>query len=176
MREFLFFSFLFLIVKTPAQLNTIKIGDKAPDFISLNAEGKEVSLYEIVSKSKITLLNFWASWCMPCREEIPDLKNLHKEFNHRGFSIISVSLDNNFDKWQAAINKDSMLWTHVSELNGRKETGAKLYRVNALPASVLIDSNGSIIALDLPGSGISPGTENSLKGEGLYKKVKGMFQ
>jgi thiol-disulfide isomerase/thioredoxin len=126
----------------------LKVGDKAPDFTIKNPEGKDLHLSSL--KGKVVLLDFWASWCMPCRMANPDLVDLYRNYNHHGFEIFSVSLDSKKNAWTSAIENDELYWPyHGSELVGWDSKVGALYGVDALPFSFLIDENGTIIALDL---------------------------
>lgn len=128
-----------------------EIGDQAPDIKMQNPDGEIVSLSSL--KGQIVLLDFWASWCGPCRRENPNVVRTYKDYKDSGFTVFSVSLDNNRDKWLAAIEKDSLVWeNHVSDLKGWSSSGAALYGVRSIPATFLLDENGVIIAKNLRGS------------------------
>jgi thiol-disulfide isomerase/thioredoxin len=146
------------------------IGRTAPDFISYTPEGNPLTLKESYTKKKLILIDFWASWCGPCRAQIPNLKKIYADYHDMGFDIISVSLDYGADAWKKAILEEQMPWPQVSETQGREESGAKLYGVSAIPAYALIDEKGNLIGLDLPGS-LQNSQEGSLHGEALRKKV-----
>jgi len=104
-------------------------------------------------KGKVVLLDFWASWCRPCRAENPNVVKLYNKYKDRGFTVYSVSLDQNKDKWIAAITKDQLTWSnHVSELTGWKSSAGNKYGVSSIPKTFLIDANGKIIAYDLRGN------------------------
>jgi len=137
----------------------LNIGNKAPE-LSFNSPSGEVIKLSAVNKDKYVLIDFWASWCRPCRMENPAVVNAYNQFKDaklkgakKGFTVFGVSLDNNKEKWVEAISKDGLLWTsHVSDLGGWQSQGAKLYGVNSIPANFLIDPNGIIIAKNLRGS------------------------
>ena len=95
------------------------------------------------------LVDFWASWCGPCRAENPHVVAAYNKFHDKGFEILGVSYDRNKDSWLAAIEKDQLPWLHVSDLKGWKNLTAKLYSISAIPANVLLDKEGKIIAKDL---------------------------
>lgn len=135
------------------------LGVKMPDFTSLDTLRKPLSLYEIVQKGKVTLVDFWASWCVPCRAENPNLVKAYQAFNNKGFNIISISLDASEAAWKGAIAKDGMPWYHVSGLKGTKEPVAIEFGINAIPDSFLLDENGKVIA-------------RALRGEALFKKIE----
>lgn len=135
----------------------VKIGDQYVDFEQLNANGKMVKLSDI--KGKYILLDFWASWCGPCREENPNLVKTYAAFKDKGFNIIGVSADDNKEFWLKAIKDDQLSWENVSDLKGDKNRAALIYGINAYPTNFLIDQNGKIIA-------------KNLRGENLNKKLQ----
>lgn len=108
-----------------------------------------VSLKE--SLGKVTLIDFWASWCAPCREENPNVVALYSELHSKGLNIISVSLDEEATKWKDAIAKDKLSWTQVSNLKEMKDPIALQYKVTQIPTTYLLDANGKIVAIDLYG-------------------------
>jgi thiol-disulfide isomerase/thioredoxin len=150
--------------------STIKIGNIAPDFSSITPNGDSLSLSQVIKNSKLTLIDFWASWCGPCRAETPNLREVYRDFHNKGFNILSVSFDGEEKSWKDAIAKDSMNWNQVSELKFRDESAGLLYGVDGIPASVLVDSVGRILAIDAPGAKI-PSGGGSLRGKELYQKV-----
>lgn len=119
------------------------------DFSAPNPEGKVVSLRE--SLGKVTIVDFWASWCGPCRQENPHVVALYKELHSKGLNIIGVSLDKDAAAWKQAIAKDGLTWTHVSNLKHWEEPIAKQYHVEAIPATFILDANGKVVAQDLRG-------------------------
>lgn len=145
-----------------ALMKTVSVGQKAPDFTLNDPEGNAVSLSSKVG-SKLLLVDFWAGWCGPCRQENPNIVKVYNEFNKRGFDVFGVSLDRTRDEWVKAISDDKLAWTHVSDLQYWNSAAAKLYAVNAIPASFLLDENGVIVA-------------RNLRGEDLYNKVKEVLE
>lgn len=119
------------------------------DFSAPNPEGKVVSLKE--SLGKVTIVDFWASWCGPCRKENPNVVAIYKELHSKGLNIIGVSLDKEKSKWTEAIAKDGLTWTHVSNLKFWEEPIAKQYGVESIPATFILDASGKIVAQDLRG-------------------------
>ena len=138
------------------------IGKQAPEFSQTDTLGNEVSLSSF--KGKYVLLDFWASWCGPCRRENPNVVAAYNKFNAKGFNILSVSLDQPGakDKWMKAIHDDKLTWTHVSDLKFWDNAVAKQYGIQAIPQNLLIDPTGKIIGKDL-------------RGEDLDKKLEGIF-
>jgi peroxiredoxin len=128
---------------------TVTVGLVAPDFKAPTPDGTLTSLKE--NLGKVTLLDFWASWCPPCRAENPNVVALYNEFHSKGLNIISVSLDEAADKWKEAIAKDKLTWTQVSNLKEMKDPIAIQYGVTQIPTTFLIDATGKIVAIDLRG-------------------------
>lgn len=103
------------------------------------------------SLGKVTLIDFWASWCPPCRTANPKLVTLYNEFHNKGFNIISVSLDDDATKWKNAIAKDQLTWTQVSNLKEMEVNPiVKQYGVTLIPTTFLLDASGKIVGIDLP--------------------------
>ncbi len=125
------------------------VGKAAPNFSATDTNGKIVALKE--SLGKLTIIDFWASWCGPCRAENPNVVAVYKEFHAKGLNIIGVSLDENANKWKEAIAKDGLVWTQISNLKGWEDPIAKNYFVDAIPATFLVDEKGIVIAKDLRG-------------------------
>lgn len=130
------------------------IGSKAPLFEGKNPEGEIIKLQDVLGK--VTLIDFWASWCGPCRRENPNVVNAYQKYHEKGFNIISVSLDKPGAeaKWKAAIEKDQMTWNHISRLQHWNDPIAKQYGVSSIPATFLLDENGIIIAKNLRGKAL----------------------
>ena len=127
----------------------VGIGAKAPDFRGPNPEGKEVALSGV--QGKVTLIDFWAAWCKPCRMENPNIRRVYEKYKDKGFTIVGVSLDRDSEKWKTAIEKDGLDWNHVSNLMVWQDPIAQLYNVSAIPAAFLLDENGHIVNKDLRG-------------------------
>jgi peroxiredoxin len=127
------------------------IGSIAPDFSAPNPEGKIISLKE--SLGKVTIIDFWAAWCGPCRKENPNVVALYNELHEKGLNIIGVSLDREGDAaaWKQAIEVDRLTWPQVSNLKHWKEPIAEMYGVKSIPATYILDAEGRIVAKDLRG-------------------------
>ena len=135
-------------------------GAEAPNFTMKDLNGKPVSLKDL--RGKTVLLEFWASWCSPCRAENPNLKEQYKLYKDKGFEILGVSLDNDKKKWEDAIAKDGIPWIHVSDLKGWGNEAGIIYGVTGVPAGFLISPEGKIIG-------------NDLRGPSLNKKLAELF-
>lgn len=142
-------------------MNTV-VGKKYIDFTMNTPEGETVKLSDFVSKNKYTLIDFWASWCGPCRQEMPNVVDAYKQFKSKGFGIVGVSLDKDADKWKQAIKDLNITWPQMSDLKAWQCEGAKLYGVRAIPATVLVDQEGNIVARDLRGEDIAAKLEELL--------------
>ena len=133
-------------------------GTPAPDIEMKSPEGKMLKLSNL--RGKIVLLDFWASWCRPCRMENPNVVKLYKKYNTMGFEVFSVSMDRDRNAWTQAIKSDGLVWpNHVSDLQGWTSSGGATYGITSIPATVLIDKEGKVIARNLRGADL----ENKLK-------------
>jgi peroxiredoxin len=135
--------------------NKIPLGSNAIAFTMNDVNGKPVSLDSY--KGKYVLIDFWASWCKPCREENPNLVKAYEKYKSKGFNVLGVSIDGASQKaaWIAAIQKDGLSWTQVSDLKGAANEAAVLYGVESIPQNFLVDPNGKIIARNLRGAGLN---------------------
>lgn len=138
-----------------------KIGEQFADFESESQNGELKKLSDL--KGKAILLEFWASWCGPCRQENPNLVKTYEKFNSKGFEIFAVSLDEDKESWLKAIKKDSLNWEHVSDLKGQKNEASLIYGINGIPDNFLIAENGEIIG-------------RNLRGEKLNEKLKEILE
>ncbi len=128
-----------------------KIGKPFVDFRMPGPDGTSIALSDFAGKGKVVLIDFWASWCGPCRHEMPNVVKAYQKHKDKGFEIIGVSLDNKREPWLKAIKDLQMTWPQLSDLDGWKSEGAKLYAVNGIPQTILLDGNGIIIAKGLRG-------------------------
>jgi peroxiredoxin len=150
-------------VKLSQRVETLKnvaVGETVTDFTLNDPSGNPVALSSF--RGKILLIDFWASWCGPCRRENPNVVKLYNDFNDKGFEILGVSFDEDFNRWVGAIEDDQLTWPHVSDLQGWGSAAGKLYGINSIPATVLVDREGTIIA-------------KNLRGEELRKKLEELY-
>lgn len=140
--------------KALERMGSGEIGAKAPDFSGPTPDGNILSLSEVLGK--YTIIDFWASWCMPCRVENPNVVKAYRKYHDKGLNIISVSLDRPGarDAWLEAIKKDEMEWYHISNLEFWNDPIAKEYGIRAIPATFLLDENGIIIDKNLRGAAL----------------------
>lgn len=129
-----------------------QIGCTFIDFAMKTPEGKEVKLSDYAGKGKYVFIDFWASWCGPCRAEIPNVVKAYSTYKDKGLEIVGVSLDQKEDAWKKAIADLGITWPQMSDLKAWNCEGAKLYGINAIPATILLDPDGKIIAKNLRGS------------------------
>lgn len=144
------------------QSENLAVGTTAPDFSAKTPDGEEISLEEALDEGEYTLVDFWASWCQPCRVENPNYVQIYEDYHDKGFNILGVSLDRDGakDKWEEAIEDDGVgRWDNISNLKFWDDPIAKKYNIRAIPANFLMDEDGKIVAKDL-------------RGDALRKKVK----
>ena len=140
------------------EMQFLSPGKLAPDFAQPKSDGKLLKLSDL--KGKVVLIDFWASWCGPCRKENPNVVKIYQKYADKGFTVLSVSLDKDKNAWLEAIKRDNLLWTnHVSDLKAWSNEAAQQYRVTGIPFTVLVDKEGKIIQTNLRGEEL----ENTLK-------------
>jgi peroxiredoxin len=137
-------------VRQMEAVKPVSVGHKAPDFIIAGIDGKEVKLSDY--KGKYVMLDFWASWCGPCRQENPNVVKQYAKFHQKGFNILGISLDVEKGAWQGAINADKLNWVHASDLQRFDGPTERLYRIEAIPSNYIIDPQGNIAAKNITGA------------------------
>lgn len=131
------------------EMRALSIGQPAPEIALPDPEGNLVKLSDL--RGKYVLIDFWAGWCKPCRDENPNVVRLYNKYKDKGFEVFGVSLDRTREMWLKAIEEDGLKWTQVSDLKYFNSEAAAVYQINAIPATYMIDPDGNIVAKDLRG-------------------------
>lgn len=137
-------------------------GQPFADLTMNDMEGKSVSLSDWAGKGKYVLVDFWASWCAPCRQEMPNVKANYEKYKSKGFEVIGVSFDSRANDWKAAVGQMGLEWPQMSDLKGWESEGAKVYGIKSIPANVLLDGEGKIVGVDLRGEALGQRLEELL--------------
>lgn len=138
-------------------------GDVIPDFTMQTPEGKDISIISEIKNNKITVIDFWASWCGPCREEMPAMKKMLTENKDKGFGIVGISLDDNKEDWAACIQELQLTWPQMSDLKGGASTIAQSFGVRAIPFTVVVSQDGTILKKGLRGEELAAFVSEKLK-------------
>ncbi len=146
---------------TLSRTQAIKVGAEAPELMLPMPNGKDLALSNL--RGKVVLIDFWASWCGPCRKELPNVKRCYEKYKSKGFEIYGVSLDKERDEWIEAISKEGLTWPQVSDLKFWESEAVRIYAVQSIPFTVLIDKDGKILATDLRGADLDEKLAEVLK-------------
>ena len=132
-------------------MKKVAVGQKFSDFEMVDLKGDTHKLSDYVGKGNVTLVDFWASWCGPCMQEVPNLKKTYETYHKKGFEIVGISLDSEKGAWEAAVKDKQMNWIHLSDLRGWQSAGGALYGVRSIPNTFLVDKDGTIVGHNLFG-------------------------
>ena len=143
------------------QLRGSSIGYPATNFSQTDPNGKLISLSDF--KGKYVLVDFWASWCGPCRGENPNVVKAYNKYKDKGFTVFGVSFDQNKEKWLQAVTADNLTWTHVSDLKGWGNEAGKIFGISSIPQNLLLDKEGKIVAKNLRGADLEAKLEELIK-------------
>jgi peroxiredoxin len=144
-----------------SKTESIKVGAEAPELILPMPNDKDLALSSL--RGKVVLIDFWASWCAPCRKELPNVKRAYEKYKSKGFEILGVSLDKDRDAWLEAISKEGLTWPQVSDLKFWQSEACAIYAVQSIPYTVLVDKDGKILATDLRGAALDKKLAEILK-------------
>lgn len=144
-----------------SRTESIKVGAEAPELILPMPNDKDLALTSL--RGKVVLVDFWASWCAPCRKELPNVKRCYEKYKSKGFEILGVSLDDDKSAWLEAVSKEGLTWPQVSDLKKWQSEACQVYAIQSIPYTVLIDKEGKIIATDLRGADLDKKLAEVLK-------------
>lgn len=144
-----------------AKTEAIKVGNEAPELILPMPNDKDLALSSL--RGKVVLIDFWASWCAPCRKELPNVKRCYEKYKSKGFEILGVSLDKDRDAWLEAITTEGLKWPQVSDLKYWQSEACQIYAIQSIPYTVLIDKDGKILATELRGADLDKKLAEVLK-------------
>ena len=145
------------------KLKKVAVGQIAPDFTQNDVDGNPVKFSDVYSKNQLTLLDFWASWCGPCRAENPNVVAVFNDYKAKGFTVFGVSLDREKEGWVKAIADDKLTWTHVSDLSYWQNEVAQVYAINYIPSNLIVDNTGKIVAKNKRGDELRAFVSETLK-------------
>ena len=151
------------VKETVALIKSLQPGQKAPDFVQNDPDGKPVKFSDIYSKNKLTMVDFWASWCGPCRAFNPDLVKIYKKYHKKGFEILGVSNDRDYDAWVKGIKDDKLTWPQVSDLKFWDNEVGRMYYVRYIPQNIFVDQNGIIVGRQIDKSEVANFIDEFLK-------------
>lgn len=152
------------------------IGAKIPDYKITMRSGNPQSIYDVIGKNQYTLIDYWASWCGPCKEAIPELKMLYKQYKQNGFEILGISMDERESAWTAALSKEQTPWTHG--IDNLESAHKNIWRLMAIPGYILVNKEGEILAADLIStipSGPKASTDNARIRDSLLVKISNII-
>ncbi|MBR1688858.1 MAG: TlpA family protein disulfide reductase [Prevotella sp.] len=132
-------------------ITSCNIGDTFKDIAMEDTDARYCKLSDWCGQGRYVLIDFWASWCPPCREEIPFIVAYYERYHRKGFEVVGVSLDKSKEAWVGAINSFGMKWPQMSDLKGWRSAAVSTYGIRAIPSSILVDPNGRVVALNLRG-------------------------
>ena len=131
--------------ETAEILRSVKIGNKVADFVQYDPQGNPVKFSEVYSKNKLTMVDFWASWCGPCRAFNPTLVKIYEKFHDKGFEVLGISYDTNKDAWRKCLEVEKLPWVQVSDKAGEENYTAKTFYINTIPQNLFVDQNGVLV-------------------------------
>lgn len=145
------------------QLNQFAVGKQIKDITMTDIDGKNVSLMAEVKRNKLTIIDFWASWCGPCRQEMPNVVKLYNDYGSKGLGIVGISLDENKNSWMSAVKSLGMKWTQLSDLKGWQNAAARMFSIESIPHTIVVDQNGKILERGLRGEQLTEFVAEKLK-------------